>query len=92
MDEAVGALQRVWSSANHSAVVEMVMALQTSYLSKHIQQHIKTMTTSTLECKLNILLSELIQMAFTPMCLAQSAFKIHFGPSVYDFVNIHVLS
>lgn len=67
MDEAVGALQRVWSSANHSAVVEMVMALQTSYLSKHIQQHIKTMTTSTLECKINILLSELIQMAFTPM-------------------------
>lgn len=34
MDEAVGALQRDRSSANHSAVVEMVMVLQASYLTE----------------------------------------------------------
>lgn len=38
MDEAVRALQRVCSSTNHSAVLEMVMVLQTSYLTQHIQQ------------------------------------------------------
>lgn len=32
MDEAVGALERVHGSANHTAVVEMVMILQISYL------------------------------------------------------------
>lgn len=38
MDEAVGALQRVRGSANHSAVMEMVMILKASYLNRHIQQ------------------------------------------------------
>lgn len=39
MDEAMGAFQSVCSSADHSAVVEMVMILQASYLTTDIQQH-----------------------------------------------------
>lgn len=38
MDEAVGALQGVRSSANHSAVPEVVMVLQSPDLTQHIQQ------------------------------------------------------
>ena len=37
MDEAVGTLQRESSSANYFAMMEMVVILQASYLSKHIQ-------------------------------------------------------
>lgn len=42
VDEAVGALQRIRRPANHSAVVEMVMVLQTSYLSNTTSKHEET--------------------------------------------------
>lgn len=45
MDEAVGALKSVSCPADHSAMVEMVMIIQASYLNKDIQQqHKYTMT------------------------------------------------
>lgn len=100
MDEAVRALQRECSSANHSAVVEVVMVVQTSYLTKQIQ----TATTrwwqqthwniSYKKIRLNILSiwADVIQMAFTLMWLGLFYIENTFETFVCDAINIRVLS